>query len=94
MSSVLVSSSPADASGRKRTRSALRELSLNSGSPEKSGVGAADKNKPVRKASRASVSSNKSKESFVSGHDKEKENQNEDGEGDASQFLEDAVMGV
>ena len=48
----LLSSSPADLGGRKRTRSALKALNINGGSPEK-----VDANKPVRKASRASVSS-------------------------------------
>ena len=54
--SVLVSSSPADANGKKRTRSALKALNINDGgSPQKT-----DANKPARKASRASVSSIKS----------------------------------
>lgn len=52
--SSLVSSSPADASGKKRTRSALKALNINDGgSPQKADT----TNKPVRKASRASVSS-------------------------------------
>lgn len=52
-----MSSSPADANGRKRTRSALKALNINDGgSPEKDLATA----KPVRKASRASVSSRKS----------------------------------
>lgn len=59
----LTSSSPADPPGKKRTRSALKALNINGGSPEKA-VDRADK--PVRKASRASVSSVKSnKENIV-----------------------------
>lgn len=55
--SSLVSSSPADATGKKRTRAALKALNINDGgSPQK----AETANKPVRKASRASMSSNKS----------------------------------
>ena len=50
----LLSSSPADTQGKKRTRSALRSLNINDGSPEKK-----DSMKPPRKASRASSNSNK-----------------------------------
>lgn len=61
--SSLVSSSPADANGKKRTRSAMKDLNINDGgSPQKADAA----NKPVRKASRASVSSVKSH-----GNDKE-----------------------
>ena len=88
-SSALVSSSPADVSGRKRTRSALRALSLNSGSPEKV-TAAANNVKPVRKASRASMSSIKSKASLNTSEVDGKEKENVDG----SQFLEDVVMDV
>ena len=45
----LLSSSPAETMGRKRTRSALRSLNINDGSPDKR-----DASKPSRKASRAS----------------------------------------
>lgn len=56
LASSLLSDSPADANGKKRTRSALKALNINdSGSPQK-----ADANKPARKASRASTSSVKS----------------------------------
>lgn len=57
VASALVSSSPADATGKKRTRSALKALNLNDGgSPQKPDAA----NKPARKASRASVSSARS----------------------------------
>jgi len=49
-------SSPAEeGSARKRTRSALKSLSINDGSPEK-------KEKPPRKLSKASVASDSDKE--------------------------------
>lgn len=52
-----MSSSPVDANGRKRTRSALKALNINEdSSPQKDRA----TDKPVRKASRASVSSIKS----------------------------------
>lgn len=51
----LSSSSPLDGQVKKRTRSALKELSLHDGSPEKKDI-----SRPPRKASRASVSSSKS----------------------------------
>ncbi|KAK3710414.1 hypothetical protein LTR37_010257 [Vermiconidia calcicola] len=62
----LVSSSPVEAQGKKRARSALKSLNINDGgSPEKK-----DTTKPPRKASRASVSSNSSsKENAPEGHE-------------------------
>lgn len=56
--STLLSSSPAETPGRKRTRAALRAMSLNDGSPEKKDLSA---RKPVRKVSRASSSGGGSK---------------------------------
>ncbi|KAM0720165.1 hypothetical protein Q7P37_004301 [Cladosporium fusiforme] len=66
--STLLSSSPAETPGRKRTRAALRAMSLNDGSPEKSELSA---RKPVRKASRASSSGGAKKPALVSEEDKE-----------------------
>ncbi|KAK3723144.1 hypothetical protein LTR37_001867 [Vermiconidia calcicola] len=62
----LVSSSPVEAQGKKRARSALKSLNINDGgSPEKK-----DTTKPPRKASRASISSNTSnKENALEGHE-------------------------
>ena len=53
--SGLPSSSPADTESRKRTRSALRSLNINDGSPDKRDV-----TKPPRKSSRAATNSLKS----------------------------------
>ena len=56
--SGLLSSSPAESQStqsKKRTRSAMKSLNINDGSPEKR-----DTTKPLRKSSRASVSSAKS----------------------------------
>jgi len=52
----LTSSSPADSSGRKRTRSSMRSLNINEALTEKKEV----TKKPPRKASKASISSNAS----------------------------------
>lgn len=65
--SSLLSSSPAEAPGRKRTRSTLKSLSLRDASPEKKDVEA---RKPNRKVSRSSSSgSKKGKVSFALGSD-------------------------
>ena len=58
----LLSSSPADGAPKKRTRSTLKSLNLNDGSPEKK-----DKEppKPPRKASRGSNKSNSNKENVL-----------------------------
>lgn len=53
----LTSSSPMEPTGRKRTRAALRSLSINDGSPEK--LMPMDVKKPVRKSSRKSSGSDK-----------------------------------
>ena len=66
----LLSSSPADGQGRKRTRSALRSLNINNGSPEKT-----EATKPPRKASKASVSSVKSSQDVVVSDQESQENQ-------------------
>lgn len=55
-SSSVSSSSPVDTPGRKRTRSALKTLTLNDGSPEKKDSSA---RKPLRKVSRASSGGSK-----------------------------------
>lgn len=55
---VVLSSSPAETTGRKRTRAALRSLAINDAPPGKMDV---DAKKRVRKASRASNSSSASK---------------------------------
>lgn len=53
----LTSSSPAESTSRKRTRAALRAMSINDGSPEKKSY--SDIGKPVRKTSRKSSGSDK-----------------------------------
>lgn len=81
-SSTLLSSSPAETPGRKRTRAALRAMSLNDGSPEKKETSA---RKPMRKVSRASSSGSKKGKDVVTAlevdfkttmaNDEDKENQ-------------------
>lgn len=83
-SSTLLSSSPAETPGRKRTRAALRAMSLNDGSPERIDASAA--RKPSRKVSRASSGGSKKGKDDVSSsvgldfktamsNDEDKENQ-------------------
>lgn len=80
-SSSLLSSSPAELPGRKRTRSTLKSLSLHDSSPEKKDVEA---RKPSRKVSRSSSSGSKkgmvsltirSNGKGVIANDEDKENQ-------------------
>jgi hypothetical protein len=66
-STSVSSSSPMETSGRKRTRSAVKALSLNDGSPEKKEPSA---RKPLRKVSRiSSAGAKKAKELVVAGGD-------------------------
>jgi hypothetical protein len=61
-SSSVSSSSPMETSGRKRTRSAVKALSLNDGSPEKKEPSA---RKPLRKVSRVSSAGAKKAKALV-----------------------------
>jgi hypothetical protein len=78
--SSISSDSPGETPGRKRTRSALKALNINDGSPEKKDASA---RKPLRKVSRASSGSSKKAKDATSGtlvkagveDDEDKENQ-------------------
>jgi len=78
--SSISSDSPGETPGRKRTRSALKALNINDGSPEKKDASA---RKPLRKVSRASSGSSKKANNAASGvlvkagveDDEDKENQ-------------------
>ena len=61
--SSISSDSPGETPGRKRTRSALKALNINDGSPEKKDPSA---RKPLRKVSRASSGSGKKSKDAVS----------------------------
>jgi hypothetical protein len=78
--SSIHSDSPGETPGRKRTRSALKALNINDGSPEKKDASA---RKPLRKVSRASSGGSKKVKDAVSAtlvkagmeDDEDKENQ-------------------